>query len=410
MTRVLDAGAEIVGKTACEYFCLSGGSHTNAHGPTHNPHRHGWSAGGSSSGSAVAVATGEADMALGADQAGSIRMPASFSGVVGLKPTYSLVPYTGIAPIETVIDHVGPMTSTVEDNARLLQVIAGSDGVDPRQRDVRVGDYTADLDAGVRGLRIGVLREGFGQPGGEPDVDAQVRQAATVLEKLGATVEEVSVPLHLLGPALWTPIAIEGLTETVLRNQGFGISRDDYYPVDMMEHLLRRRGDVDVLPPNVKLFTLLGATSTRSLGRTYYGKAVNRVRTLRAAYDAALRGRRRPADADHAAEGAAAARPGRRRRRVVPPGDGDVRQHLPVRRHAPPGAQPAVRDVRRTPGRADAGRPALRRGHPVPRRSCLRARLRSRRPTERRATPDDPTPRSAAAIAMAPPACVASVM
>ena len=165
VTRVLEAGAEIVGKTACEYFCLSGGSHTNAHGPTHNPHRHGWSAGGSSSGSAVAVATGEADMALGADQAGSIRMPASFSGVVGLKPTYSLVPYTGIAPIEAYFDHVGPMTRTVADNARLLQVIAGPDGIDPRQRDVRVGDYIADLDAGVRGLRIGVLREGFGQPG-----------------------------------------------------------------------------------------------------------------------------------------------------------------------------------------------------------------------------------------------------
>jgi amidase len=289
VTRVLDAGAEIVGKTACEYFCLSGGSHTNAHGPTHNPHRRGWSAGGSSSGSAVAVATGQADMAIGADQAGSIRMPASFSGVVGLKPTYSLVPYTGIAPIEAYFDHVGPMTRTVADNARLLQVIAGPDGLDPRQRDVRVGDYTAELDAGVQGLRIGVLREGFGQPGGEPDVDAHVRQAATVLEKLGATVEEVSVPLHLLGPALWTPIAIEGLTETVLRNQGFGISRDDYYPVDMMEHLLRRRGDVDALPANVKLFTLLGSYVDEVLGHTYYGKAVNRVRTLRAAYDAALR-------------------------------------------------------------------------------------------------------------------------
>ncbi|GAB3344789.1 amidase [Modestobacter lapidis] len=289
VTRVLEAGAEIVGKTACEYFCLSGGSHTNAHGPTHNPHRHGWSAGGSSSGSAVAVATGEADLALGADQAGSIRMPASFSGIVGLKPTYGLVPYTGIAPIEALIDHVGPMARTVEGNARLLQVIAGADGVDPRQRDVHVGNYTADLGAGVRGLRVGVLREGFGHPGGEPDVDIQVRQAATVLEKLGADVAEVSIPLHLLGPALWTPIAIEGLTETVLRNQGFAISRDDHYPVDMMEHLLRRRGDADRLPANVKLFTLLGSYVQDTLGRTYYGKAVNRVRTLRAAYDAALR-------------------------------------------------------------------------------------------------------------------------
>src|SRR5207244_2136526 len=125
VSRILDEGGEIIGKTHCEYFCLSGGSHTNATGPVHNPHRMGYSAGGSSSGSAVVVALGEADMAMSGDQGGSIRLPASFSGICGMKPTWGLVPYTGIMPIEIFVDHTGPMTATVADNALLLEAIAG---------------------------------------------------------------------------------------------------------------------------------------------------------------------------------------------------------------------------------------------------------------------------------------------
>src|SRR6266480_1773075 len=108
--RILDAGGTIVGKSHCEYFCLSGGSHTNATGPVHNPHKRGYSAGGSSSGSAVVVAKGEVDMAIGGDQGGSIRIPSSFCGVYGMKPTHGLVPYTGIMPIEIYVDHTGPIT------------------------------------------------------------------------------------------------------------------------------------------------------------------------------------------------------------------------------------------------------------------------------------------------------------
>jgi len=128
VTRMLDAGGTIVGKVHCEYFCFSGGSHTCAAGAVHNPHKMGYSAGGSSSGSAVVVATGEADMAIGGDQGGSIRIPASFSGIYGMKPTYGLVPYTGVMPIELTLDHTGPMTRTVRDNALLLEVLAGPDG------------------------------------------------------------------------------------------------------------------------------------------------------------------------------------------------------------------------------------------------------------------------------------------
>src|SRR5438445_2494434 len=133
VTRMLDAGGTIVGKAHCEYFCFSGGSHTCAAGPVHNPHRMGYSAGGSSSGSAVVVSTGEADMAIGGDQGGSIRIPSSFSGVYGMKGTYGLVPYTGVMPIELTLDHTGPMTRNVRDIALLLEVLAGADGLDPRQ-------------------------------------------------------------------------------------------------------------------------------------------------------------------------------------------------------------------------------------------------------------------------------------
>ena len=111
---------------------MSGGSHTNSTGPVHNPHKMGYSAGGSSSGSAVVVALGEVDMAIGGDQGGSIRMPSSFSGTYGMKPTWGLVPYTGIMPIEIFVDHTGPMTANVADNALLLEVLAGDDGYDPR--------------------------------------------------------------------------------------------------------------------------------------------------------------------------------------------------------------------------------------------------------------------------------------
>src|SRR6202042_442657 len=123
--------------------CFSGGSHTNATGPVHNPHKMGYSSGGSSSGSGVAVATGEVDMAIGGDQGGSIRIPASFCGIYGMKATHGLVPYTGVMPIEITIDHTGPMTATIADNALMLEVLAGPDGLDPRQYAPKVGDYVA---------------------------------------------------------------------------------------------------------------------------------------------------------------------------------------------------------------------------------------------------------------------------
>ena len=132
--RLLDAGAEIVGKTAVPAFCFDGGSVTGYPKPEpENPYDAARLPGASSSGSAVVVALGEADMALGGDQGGSVRMPASWSGIVGHKPTWGLVPYTGAFPIEFTLDHLGPMCRSVRDCARMLEVIAGPDGLDPRQ-------------------------------------------------------------------------------------------------------------------------------------------------------------------------------------------------------------------------------------------------------------------------------------
>ncbi len=210
VTRILDAGGTIVGKAHCEYFCLSGGSHTSAHGPVHNPFKHGYSAGGSSSGCGALVGAGEVEMAIGGDQGGSIRMPASYSGCYGMKATHGLVPYTGVMPIEATIDHTGPMTATVVDNALLLEVIAGADGLDPRQYDVQVEkySYTTGLGRGVSGMRIGLVTEGFGWPSSEPDVDAKVRDAAERLRGAGAIIEAESIPMPLDGAAIWTPIAL----------------------------------------------------------------------------------------------------------------------------------------------------------------------------------------------------------
>ena len=130
VTRILDEGGEIAGKAVCEYYCVSGGSHTSSTGPVQNPRKHGFTTGGSSSGSAALVAAGEVPMAIGGDQAGSIRIPASYCGIVGMKPTYGLVPYTGIGPLEITIDSAGPMTANVADNALLLEVLAGADGLE----------------------------------------------------------------------------------------------------------------------------------------------------------------------------------------------------------------------------------------------------------------------------------------
>ncbi len=156
VSGLLAAGATIAGKAVCEDLCFSGSSFTSRPGPVLNPWDPSRSSGGSSSGSAALVASGAVDMATGGDQGGSVRIPSAFSGIVGHKPTHGLVPYTGAFPIEATIDHLGPMTRTVADAALMLTVMAGYDGLDPRQPlGVKGEDYVAALGPPADGLRIG---------------------------------------------------------------------------------------------------------------------------------------------------------------------------------------------------------------------------------------------------------------
>ena len=288
VTRLLDAGATIVGKAHCEYFCLSGGSHTNATGPVENPHKAGYSAGGSSSGSGALVGGGFVDMAIGGDQGGSIRIPASYCGCYGMKPTHGLVPYTGVMPIETTIDHTGPMTRNVLDNAIMLQAIAGADGLDPRQYHPQVDDYVAAVGRGVGGMRIAVVKEGFGHPVSEPDVDAKVRAGAETLRRLGATVDEVSIPAHLQGPAIWTPIALEGLTNQMMHGNGMGTGWEGMYTTSLLDFHAHWRSRADELSDTLKISMFIGQYYLKHHRGHYYAKAQNLSRQLREEFDRVL--------------------------------------------------------------------------------------------------------------------------
>ena len=285
VTRLLDAGATIAGKAHCEYFCLSGGSHTNATGPVENPHKAGYSAGGSSSGSAALVGGGVVDMAIGGDQGGSIRIPSSYSGCYGMKPTHGLVPYTGVMPIETTIDHTGPMTQNVRDNAAMLQAIAGADGLDPRQYDPQVDDYVGAIGRGAGGMRIGVVKEGFGHSASEADVDARVRAGAELLRRLGASVDEISIPAHLNGPAIWTPIALEGLTNQMMHGNGMGTGWKGMYTTSLLDFHANWRSRADELSDTLKICMFMGQYYLKHHRGHYYAKAQNLARQLREEYD-----------------------------------------------------------------------------------------------------------------------------
>ena len=287
-TRILDAGGTIVGKTVCEYFCFSGGSHTSATGPVHNPRRMGYSAGGSSSGSAAVVAAGEVPMALGGDQGGSIRIPAAFCGIYGMKPTHGLVPYTGVMPIELTLDHIGPMTATVEDNALLLEVLAGPDGLDPRQYGAQPKPYREALGQGAPGLRIAVVEEGFAHAQSLPGIDQVVREAAERFKGLGATIETVSIPMHRAGSAIWLAVAAEGALMQMMRGNGFGFNWQGLYVTSLLDFHSAWRTRADELSDTLKNTMLLGQYMVTRYRGHYYAKAQNLVRRLRRAYDEVL--------------------------------------------------------------------------------------------------------------------------
>jgi amidase len=290
VTRLLDAGVTIAGKAVCEDLCFSGGSHTAKSGPVRNPWDLQRTSGGSSSGSAALVAAGVVDLAIGADQGGSIRIPASFCGVVGHKPTFGLVPYTGVFPIEQSIDHVGPIAPTVADAAALLMVIAGADGKDPRQPvGISGADYVDALEQLDRSLRIGVVTEGFDQANSDPAVNAVVLEAIESLTSAGHVAEEVSIPWHKHGAAIWDVISVEGATWQMVQGNAYGLNWKGTYDPDQIAFYGEQwRRDPSAFSETVKLVALGGTHALRAGYGASYAKARNLEGVLTAAYDTAL--------------------------------------------------------------------------------------------------------------------------
>lgn len=292
VSRMLDAGGRIVGKLTCDNFCFSGGGHTAASGPVLNPHSKGFLAGGSSGGSAAAVVNGNCDIAIGGDQGGSIRIPSSWCGAYGLKPTKGLVPYTGVFPIEATLDHVGPIANTTYDVALCLEVIAGTDGLDPRQSglDVKAEEYTKLLDGVIRNLHFGVVKEGFGWEGAsQPDVDRTVREAANLFKEKGAQVTEISIPIHRDGIHIWYPIILEGSLEMMIRREGLGMNLTGYYDTGLLNFYSNaRRARANDYPYTVKVVILLAEYLTNMYHGAYYAKAQNISRDLTKGYDDAF--------------------------------------------------------------------------------------------------------------------------
>ncbi|CAG8900190.1 unnamed protein product [Penicillium egyptiacum] len=210
VTRLLEAGADIHGTSTCENMCHSTSSYTSAQGTIENPNAKGYSAGGSTSGGAALVAAGIVDITIGGDQGGSIRVPASFCGCVGLKPTHGRVPFTGISSGDAMNDHAGPLARTTLEAATCLDVISGYDGIDDRALgSSKPGSTTfaAALKQNpnvLDGFKVGIVVEGFGHSAVDLCVKGAVLAAVDKFKELGASVEEISLPEHLRGSAIWT--------------------------------------------------------------------------------------------------------------------------------------------------------------------------------------------------------------
>src|SRR5262244_3802449 len=291
VTRVLQEGGTIIGKNVMSG--LSGGRGTGGgigdYGRPLNPHNHEHVTGGSSSGSAAAVAAGEVDIAFGGDQGGSIRIPAAFCGIVGHKPTFGLVSHFGIGfGSDQSIDYTGPMTRTVDDAAAALQATAGYDPYDPRStRDVPSRmDVLSRLADGVSGLRIGVLPEGFDEA--EVDVRRLVLAAVDVLAKAGASVAKVSIPAHHAIKTAQAALSGEGAL-AVFKTGFFGAFTRTYYPAPVVAAINKLwASQADVLAPRAKLSLIVAELSRRNYHGGVYAKAQNVRPTYIKAYDAAL--------------------------------------------------------------------------------------------------------------------------
>lgn len=272
---VVAAGAVVVGKTNLDEFAMGSSTENSAFGPTRNPWDPGRVPGGSSGGSAAAVAAGLVPLALGSDTGGSVRQPASLCGVVGMKPTYGLVSRYGLIAFASSLDQIGPFAATVADAAALLDVIAGHDPADSTSLAVGFEPVSPRLDEGVAGLRVGIISDFLADA--SPSCVAAVRAAADVLSRTGAVVEEVAIPTLMLGLSAYYLVAPAEASSNLARYDGvrYGL-RVDGPDVTGMNGRTRSAG----FGPEVKRRIMLG-TYVLSAGYydAYYGQA-QRVRTL----------------------------------------------------------------------------------------------------------------------------------
>jgi aspartyl-tRNA(Asn)/glutamyl-tRNA(Gln) amidotransferase subunit A len=276
--RLDDAGSVLVGKTNCDEFAMGSSNENSAYGPVHNPWDLDTVPGGSSGGSAAAVAAGEAVWALGTDTGGSVRQPAALCGVVGLKPTYGRISRYGLIAFASSLDHIGTFTRDVRDAAILLGAIAGHDPKDATSLPDPVPRYEEGLDAGIRGLRIGLVEDWLSTEGVQPGVGDTVRGAVDRLQGLGASVEPVSLPNAEYALSAYYLLAPAECSSNLARYDGVRYGYRAPGGSDVMETNTRTRGQG--FGDEVKRRIMLG-TYSLSAGYydAYYGQA-QKVRTL----------------------------------------------------------------------------------------------------------------------------------
>ncbi len=243
VSKLKEAQAVTIGKLNMDEFAMGGSNENSAFHPSHNPWNTDYVPGGSSGGSAAAVAAGEVYFALGSDTGGSIRQPAAYCGIVGLKPTYGLVSRYGLVAFASSLDQIGPLTKNVEDAAYLLQAIAGYDPKDSTSAKVDIPDYLSALTGDVKGLRIGVPKEYMGN-GIDPAVKEKVLEALKVLEGLGAVWEEVTLPHSEYAVATYYLLASSEASSNLARFDGvrYGVRSDNARNlVGLVPHVPQRR-------------------------------------------------------------------------------------------------------------------------------------------------------------------------
>lgn len=275
--KLSNSGAVSVGKTNMDEFAMGGSTETSYYKKTTNAWDHSKVPGGSSGGSASAVAGGQVPFALGSDTGGSIRQPAAFNGIVGMKPTYGRVSRWGLFAMASSLDQIGPFTRTVKDNATVLSAIAGFDAHDSTASQREVPDFSKKLTGDVKGLKIAVPKEYFGE-GIDPKVAQQVKAAIAQLEALGATVDEVSLPHTKYGVAAYYIIMSSEASSNLQRYDGvrYGFRADDVKNLEDLYVKTRSEGFGD----EVKRRIMLGTFSLSAGAYDAFFKKAAKIRTL----------------------------------------------------------------------------------------------------------------------------------